>query len=74
MERYIWTHYCNDDSLETPWTALEINEGENPYELIAEKGEDSGAVFAATEVEAIIMLITGQKALDLNGVNNDDKR
>lgn len=65
MERYIWTHFCNDDSLSTPWTALELTEGQCPYELIAEEGEMSGAVYAATEMEAIQLLLTGQEALEL---------
>ena len=57
----IWTHKSAIATREKPWTALRINEGENPYETLAQFGDKSGAGYGKTELEAITDLLAKEQ-------------
>jgi len=56
-QRYIWTHFSDIEPNNEPWTAMEIEEGEDPINTIASLGEHAGAFYGRTELEAISRLL-----------------
>lgn len=64
--RTIWTHHSAQAET-TPWTAMYIFDGENPFDRLSQFGEMAGQKYGNSEIEAIAALIGNSEKPESEG-------